>query len=226
MGVLRQILDEAATQAGSQSVGVAVTPLRERRIPIQPFTWEEVERLVDAAPPHLTEYVRVRCLTGLRSGEINGMRWDQVDHPRGVLRVTRARVRGREGLPKNEYSERDIPITAPLSAALQRQGARTASVDGYVFQTPRGRPISTTNFANRDWPAMLAKAGLAPRRPYETRHTAATLMLATGENPAWIAQVLGHADCAMLWATYARYVPNLTRRDGTAFAAWVEGASQ
>ena len=226
MGVLRQILAEAAEQAGTRSAGASVTPLRERRASIQPFTWDEVQQLAAAAPMHLVEYVRVRCLTGLRSGEINGLRWDQVDRSRSVLCITRARVRGREVLPKNEYSEREIPLTGPLLAALDRQAVRTGSSDGYVFQTRRGKPISTTNFANRDWPELLAKAGLAPRRPYQTRHTAATLMLAAGENPAWIAQVLGHADCAMLWATYARYVPNLTRRDGSAFAASVERAMQ
>ena len=67
------------------------------------------------------------------------------------------------------------------------------------------------------------------RRPYETRHTYATLMLACGEQPAFIAATLGHADLSMLWSTYARYVPNLTRRDGAAFEATLQamgGASQ
>lgn len=222
MTVLRQILAEAALQGGTASAGAAVTPLPERRQSIQPFTWPEVERLAAASPPHLADYVRVRCLTGLRSGEINGLRWDQVDRGRCVLRIIRARVAGREVLPKNEFSERDIPLTAPLVEALERQAARTgASAESFVFTTRRGAPISTTNFANRDWPAILTRAGLAPRRPYQTRHTAATLMLAAGENPAWIAQVLGHADCQMLWRTYARYLPNLTRQDGSAFAAAV-----
>jgi integrase len=44
-------------------------------------------------------------------------------------------------------------------------------------------------------------------------------MLASGENPAWISRVLGHADCQMLWRTYSRFIPNLTRADGSAFAA-------
>ena len=46
-------------------------------------------------------------------------------------------------------------------------------------------------------------------------------MLAAGENPAWIARVLGHADCQLLWRTHARYLPNLTRQDGSVFAAAV-----
>jgi integrase len=49
------------------------------------------------------------------------------------------------------------------------------------------------------------------------RHTAATLWLASGEAPEWIARQLGHASTEMLFRIYSRYVPNLTRRDGSAF---------
>ena len=62
----------------------------------------------------------------------------------------------------------------------------------------------------------LRHLGLAPRRPYQMRHTAATLWLASGEAPEWIARQLGHASTEMLFRVYSRYVPNLTRRDGSA----------
>ena len=48
------------------------------------------------------------------------------------------------------------------------------------------------------------------------RHTAATLWLAAGENPEWVARQLGHATTEMLFKVYSRYVPNLTRQDGSA----------
>ena len=50
-----------------------------------------------------------------------------------------------------------------------------------------------------------------------TRHTAATLLLAAGENPEWVARFLGHASTEMLFKVYSRYIPNLTRMDGSAF---------
>jgi integrase len=49
------------------------------------------------------------------------------------------------------------------------------------------------------------------------RHTAATLMLASGENPEWIAAMLGHSTTEMLFRVYSRFVPNLTRNDGRAY---------
>jgi integrase len=48
------------------------------------------------------------------------------------------------------------------------------------------------------------------------RHTAATLWLAAGESPEWIARQLGHTSTQMLFKVYSRYVPNLTRQDGSA----------
>ena len=88
-----------------------------------------------------------------------------------------------------------------------------------MFQSLRGKPIETSNFANRDWPGILSRAEVPWRRAYQTRHTAATPILAEGEEPQWIAHVLGHASCQMLWQFYSRYVPNFTRNDGAAFKA-------
>ncbi len=64
---------------------------------------------------------------------------------------------------------------------------------------------------------LLRHLGLRRRRPYQTRHTAATLWLAVGENPEWIARQMGHTTTEMLSRVYSCYVPNLTRRDGSAF---------
>lgn len=52
---------------------------------------------------------------------------------------------------------------------------------------------------------------------YETRHTAATFWMAAGENPEWIARQMGHINTEMLFKVYSRFVPNLTRQDGSAF---------
>ena len=88
----------------------------------------------------------------------------------------------------------------------------------WVFCTRRGSPIDNQNFTKRVWAPLLEELGLKYRRPYQTRHTAATLMLGAGEAPEWIARVLGHTTTEMLFRVYSRYVPNLTRQDGSAMA--------
>ncbi|MDO5505144.1 MAG: tyrosine-type recombinase/integrase, partial [Pseudoxanthomonas suwonensis] len=101
--------------------------------------------------------------------------------------------------------------------------ARTAG-GGTVFTTCRGKPIDSRDFAKRDWRRLLSAAGLAHRSPEQLRHTAATLMLAAGEAPTYIARVLGHADIQQLLTTYARFMPDaLGQRDGSRMQAALQG---
>jgi integrase len=85
-----------------------------------------------------------------------------------------------------------------------------------VFCNAKGKPLDRRNIRSRIWYPTLDALGLRRRRPYQTRHTAATLWLAAGESPEWIARQMGHTSTQMLFRTYSRYVPNLTRRDGSA----------
>ena len=61
---------------------------------------------------------------------------------------------------------------------------------------------------------------------YETRHTFASWALAAGESPEWVARTLGHVDTSMVYKTYGRYIPNLTRQDGSAFERQLTKAMQ
>ena len=75
---------------------------------------------------------------------------------------------------------------------------------------------NAVNFTNRIWYPLLRYLDLEERRPYQMRHTAATLWLASGEAPEWIARQLGHTSTEMLFRVNTRYLPNLTRQDGSA----------
>jgi integrase len=99
---------------------------------------------------------------------------------------------------------------------LKAQFEVTGNRSKYVFCNLAGEPLDNKNFADRVWYPLLRHLGLKARRPYQMRHTAATLWLASGEAPEWIARQLGHTNTEMLFTTYSRYVPNLTRRDGSA----------
>ena len=110
-----------------------------------------------------------------------------------------------------------------MRAAFEAQ--RTRAVEGcpWVFHSQYGNPMDAVNFTNRIWYPLLRNLGLKQRPPYQMRHTAATLMLAAGENPEWVVNVLGHSTTEMLFRVYSRFVPNLTRNDGLAFAGLVNG---
>jgi len=67
------------------------------------------------------------------------------------------------------------------------------------------------------WERAVKKSGLKYRRMYEVRHTFASWALAAGESPGWVAMTIGHVDTSMVYRIYARYIKNLTRKDGSAF---------
>lgn len=122
---------------------------------------------------------------------------------------------GEDEYTKTDSSQRDIQMSQPVFEALKRQQEATGKRD-YVFCNRAGLPIDNKNFSDRVYYPLLRHLGLDRRRPYQMRHTAATLWLASGEAPEWIARQLGHANTQMLFQVYSRYVPNLTRRDGSA----------
>ena len=61
---------------------------------------------------------------------------------------------------------------------------------------------------------------------YECRHTFASWVLAAGETPEWVTRTLGHVDTAMVFNTYSRYIPNMTRRDGSALEGFFASVDQ
>jgi integrase len=125
-------------------------------------------------------------------------------------------VLGEDEYTKTDGSQRDIQMSQPVFDALQRQQGVTAKASDYVFCNLAGQPLDNKNFSDRIWYPLLRHLDLEKRRPYQMRHTAATLWLASGEAPEWIARQLGHTSTEMLFRVYSRYVPNLTRQDGSA----------
>jgi integrase len=152
-----------------------------------------------------------------------------VDAARGILRIRAGRYRGKEGPPKTASSVRDIDLLPAAVEALKAQKAQQAAErlkrgrgapgagQDYVFTGPEGGWLNVNALRDRCWYPTLTKAGLSRRTMYQTRHTFASNALAAGESPSWVAAMLGHASPEMLFRVYARYIPNRTRRDGSAF---------
>ncbi len=122
---------------------------------------------------------------------------------------------------KTRASLREVDILPPVRRALEEQ--RTiAGAHELVFPNSRGGHININNLRRRVWYAMLEKAKLRVRDFYNTRHTFATHALASGEDPGWVAKMLGHTTLTMLVTRYYQYVPNLTRKDGSLLARALE----
>lgn len=214
---LRQILCEAADRFDFRTPFQNIKQLKVKRTDVDPFSLEEVKKIIDTVRVDFKQYFTVRFFTGMRTGEVHGLKWKYVDFERRLLMVRETIVDGEEGETKNDSSQRDIQMSQMVFDALKIQEAGTRQISDYVFCNSEGKPLDYKNVTNRVWQPLLRHLGLKIRRPYQCRHTAATLWLGAGENPEWIARQLGHTTTEMLFRVYSRYVPNLTRRDGSAF---------
>lgn len=217
VGSLRAILNEAADRYRFTSPARNIKRLKVPKSDIQPFTLQEVSLIMNRCRPDYKNYFTVRLLTGMRTGEVHGLKWSQVDFERRQLLIRETYSKGRTEYTKTDGSQREIDLSPLVYSALKNQEAGTRHLSDYVFCNLLGNPIENRNFLRNVWSPMLRNLGFEHRRPYQCRHTAATLWLASGENPQWIARQLGHTNTEMLFRTYARFVPNLTRQDGSAF---------
>ncbi len=216
MKPLRQILNEAADRFEFTSAFRNIKPLKMKRSDVMPFTLDEVQQILTTVRADYRQYFTVRFFTGMRTGEAHGLKWKYVDFERRLILVREAIVLKEEDELKTDGSVRDIQMNDLVFDALQEQFKVTGRTSEFVFCNRGGTPIDNQNFLNRVWAPLLRHLEIPHRRAYQMRHTAATLWLASGEAPEWIARQLGHTSTEMLFRVYSRYVPNLTRRDGSA----------
>lgn len=216
IGLLRQILTEAADRFEFTSPTLNIKTLRLRKTDVDPFSLVDVQRILATVRSDFKDYFVTRFFTGMRTGEVHGLKWKYVDFDLRVIRVRETFVLGEDEYTKTDGSQRDIQMSQPVFDALKRQIEITGKASEYVFCNLQGLPLDNKNFSDRIWYPLLRHLDLEKRRPYQMRHTAATLWLASGEAPEWIARQLGHTSTEMLFRVYSRYVPNLTRQDGSA----------
>lgn len=216
MTPLRMILHEAANRYNFSSPYQGIKSLKVPRTDVEPFNIEEVRLIIEKVRADFRDYYTVRFFTGMRTSEIDGLQWSAVDFERKQIIVRSTIVNGEIQSTKNDGSFRAIEMSQLVFDALKHQQEATGNMK-FVFCTRNGSPLAHNNVTKRVWYPLLTHLGLTKRRPYQTRHTAATLWLAAGESPEWIARQMGHSTTEMLFRVYSRYVPNLTRQDGSAF---------
>lgn len=178
----------------------------------------------DIAGPGPGTLVRVAAYTGLRWGELTGLRVEDVDLVRRRLHVRQAvsAVGGRlvVGTPKT-HEQRAVPLPGALveEVAGLVEGRAAGAL---VFGTARGTPLSASNWRQRVWlPALEDVAGAVPDgvRVHDLRHTAASLAISAGANVKAVQAMLGHASAVMTLDTYADLFPD----DLDAVATAVDG---
>ena len=165
----------------------------------------------------------VAVTTGLREGEIVGLKWSDVDWTGRQLGIQRQiqRLRGR-GLvfsePKTAAGRRVIALGVTTIEKLRMHQdyqlvERQAAGDSWkendmIFPSSTGTPMDPSNLYH-NFKRLLKVAGLPDVRFHDLRHTAATLMLQNGIHPKVVQERLGHSDISMTLNTYSHVMPGM-----------------
>jgi integrase len=144
---------------------------------------------------------------GLRRGELQALRWEDVDFKQGRINVRRS-WDVQEGAiePKSKAGRRAVPIALVLRAALMEQRAACPWEAGLVFGRDATRafvPGAVSKRARRSW----ERAGLDPIGLHECRHTFASFMIAAGVNAQALSAYMGHASVTITFDRYGHLMP-------------------
>lgn len=177
---------------------------------VDPFTPTEREAILKSCKhDQLRNLFEFAFWSGLRTSELVALEWGDIDWIGKKARIARAKTRAAKvaEAPKTRKSAREISLLAPALKALERQKQWTFMSKGRVFHNPiKNTPWPNDQKIRLAWVDALLKAGVRYRRPYQTRHTFASTMLSAGENPQWVADMLGHSGLAMISKTYGRFI--------------------
>ena len=151
------------------------------------------------------ELYYLELATGLRRGELLGLKWEDIDLERGDLRVRRqvSRINGEvvEAPLKTKNAYRTLPLAEDAISVLKEQRRKVGN-SPWVFPSPNGGPISPDSVLHM-LHRVLKRAGLPKVRFHDLRHTFATLALQNGVDVKTVSGMLGHFSAGFTLDTYA-----------------------
>jgi len=181
---------------------------------LDPFTLDDVWKLIDAAEGQFKLILTILFFTGMRTGEMVTLKWSDIDWNNETIHIQRANNSSHEiGTTKTGVS-RKVTILPIVMNALREQYKDTGLQGGFIFLAQDGGRYKTYDtFRKYHWKNLLLRTGYAYRKFYQTRHTFASIMLSKGEDIIWVSKImLGHSEVATTYKFYARYIQSSDKK--------------
>ena len=177
--------------------------------PLDPTEMELVlDWMREHRDPQTVNYFEFAFWSGMRTSELLGLEWRDIDWRGKTARVRRAVVNGKEKAKTKTAKIRDVELADRALSALKRQRAFSLLAGGRIFLDPlTSRPYVDDKPPRLQWIAALKALGIRHRAAYQTRHTYATMCLMRAANPMWVSTQLGHASLQMTLKVYAKWLP-------------------
>lgn len=197
----------------------------EEKNEINPFSWEDRDIFEQTVLKHKPRYyamVATGFRSGLRMGELIGLRVSDLDMVHGIIHVRSNVTRGRATTPKSEAGKRKVRMTSELKEILSRQmvavkeeSLRKAwkKIPEWVFVNEQGTKVGYGNFIDRVWNTCMIKSKLQRRTPHDMRHTYVTMRLSMGHSIQEVAKEVGHSTPIITYRIYFHWIPAMSTSD-------------
>ncbi len=231
---INQVISSAMDFAKNQKLissnptdGCALPKLEHKEmktLPVEQLT----SFLREAKESGVFELYYIELTTGLRRGELLGLKWEDIDLTQGSLRVQRqvARINGEviEAPLKTKNAYRTLPLSTDAVDVLREQRKKNGS-SSYVFPSPTGGPISPDSVLHM-LHRVLKRAGLSQVRFHDLRHTFATLALQNAVDIKTVSGMLGHYSAGFTLDTYTHVTTSAKKEAANTMGSILSGALQ
>jgi len=218
--------DKLATENPTRGMAKFYRKAPVRDEDVEPLTVEESLLFLEKTQEHAKRYFPLfLCAlhTGLRSGELAGLQWTDIDWNGKFLEVRRAINRwGEVGSVKTKNSQRKVDLSDGLLETLKDHQQRMAEeamkrsgsseVPKWVFPTRKGGSLTINSVKRRSYAKVLKRAKMRYTKFHNLRHTFASQLLSNGANILYVSQQLGHADASITLKVYAKWIPTAGQR--------------
>ena len=224
-GCLKQAVKNGIIERNPASLATIPRETREKKPRV--LTVEEQNAFMEyAKESYLYHFFALALRTGMRVGEITGLKFSDIDRTENVIRIRRTLKYAvgegfSEDTPKTGTSKRDIPLTEDMAAIISEQRAtykdNIISFDGYVFHLPNGQPFkrSRIQYEITRIVKKMNQDGIQIEyfTPHCFRHTFATRAIENGMNPQTLKVIIGHSTLAMTMDLYAHVLPTTKKEE-------------
>ena len=209
--VIRQIFKRAfSDEVIERDPTLTIERYKQKTNEPNPFTIDEINQITKELSSPYSEFFKFAFFTGLRTGELLAIRWEDVDVSKKLAHIRVNLTSGIEKEPKTKGSIRTIELHEKAIEAIESIKLSKYSDSKRIFIDPRTmREYKYADGLRKYvWKPTLAKLKIPYRYPYQCRHTYASMMLSSGANPMWVAKQMGHSDWGMIRKVYGRWIPN------------------
>jgi integrase len=186
---------------------VKMPKARKKKKKQMPCSLDEIDQILEACIGQVRNFLGISFFTGMRSGELMALKWEDVDFQTDTITINKTVSRGFISSPKTRSSEREIEIIPKAKEFFNAQKRETGLQKSYVFLNKKNDYFPTNQLFYKQFKAILNKLGFTVRSLHNTRHTFASIMLNNKIEPLWVSNTLGHENLDITLRVYTHFMP-------------------